>query len=158
MRRFGKIRGLFAALLVSGLMPNHALADLRFGCMAEDEHVKLAIRVEFSTGLGGRVSHLTGRLMLLAPDAPKALQKLSLDHSMITQIWSDRDNLMMRFHNEAVAGGPVLIRIATKVEDGEKGPLVGTYRIDQPRMNGPALTYSGRAICQNSKTGDSAGN
>ncbi len=148
MCRYPVSRGLFAATLALGLLPLSARADLRFGCMAQGDHLRMAIHVEFSTELGGRVSHMTGRLMLDAPDAPPELQKMAFDHRMITQIWSDRDHVMMRFYNEAVSGGPVLIRISTQKEDGADGPLTGTYRIDQPRADGPALTYSGRAICK----------
>lgn len=142
-------RCLLAAGLFLALSPEGARADLRFGCMAEDDHVKMAIRLEFSAALGGKLTHLTGRLLVDAPDAPPELASLGLDYTFVTQVWSDRDHVMMRLYTENVSGGPVLIRITTQIEDGAKGPLVGTYRIDQPRASGPALSYSGRAICQN---------
>lgn len=160
MHGFSVPSGLSAATLFLGLSlaPLSARADLRFGCMAQADHLKMAIHVEFSTELGGRVSHLTGRLLLDAPDAPPELRKMAFDRTMITQVWSDREHVMMRFYTEAVTGGPVMIRIATELQEGTKGPLVGTYRIDQPHADGPAMTYSGRAICKNDTPDDATAN
>lgn len=140
--------GISLAVLSLLSMAPAAHADDRFGCMAEDRRLKMAVHVEFSQALGGRLSHLTGRLGIADPAAPEGLGARRLTSQMRAQSWGEPGLLMVRlFDDETDSRALDVTLVATAAGPGETR-MNGHYTIRSIPAEGPTYVVSGALFCQ----------
>lgn len=125
-----------------------AHADTRYGCMAESAAIKLGIHVEFSDALGGRLSHISGRLSLTGPKTPASLSEVTLRGEMVTQSWAGNGKLLMRFFDARGGNTPFTLSLAAVSKGDDRTRLHGTYMLDQAQEKGPGFHQEGALFCQ----------
>lgn len=143
-----RVSTLLTTLVSLTLPATAALADTRYGCMADNASVKLGVHVEFSRELGGKLSHLTGKLALSGPDVPAALNELQIKGDMVSQAWAGNGKLLMRFYDAHVVGAPLYISLAAVSKGEDHTRMHGTYTLDQAQGKGPGFHQEGTLFCQ----------
>nr|WP_316652657.1 hypothetical protein [uncultured Gellertiella sp.] len=142
------MRGLLLSSLMLAALASPVLADSRYGCMAGDSSLKLAIHLEFSEELGGRLSHLSG-VLAVGPEAARPdLAEVRLTSAMITQVWADRQQVLVRIFDDKVKGEPLVMTIATRARSDEAATFDGTYMLSQKDQKGPGFHLEGALFCQ----------
>lgn len=140
--------GISLAALSLLSMASAAHADDRFGCMAEDRRLKMAVKIEFSGDLGGRLSHLAGRLGIADPAAPGGLEARRLTSQMRSQIWGEPGLLMVRlFDDETDRNSLDVTLVATAARPGETR-MNGHYTIRFTPPKGAPYEVSGALFCR----------
>lgn len=144
------MRGVFitTGVIALVLMGGQASAETRYGCMAQDKNLNLAIHVEFSEVLGGQLSHLSGVVALKSSDVPEDMKSVRLTSEMVVQNWSDKSRVLLRFYNDKLDSGPLFLKVATEAGADKLAAMRGTYRLDQVQKKGPGFHVEGALFCQ----------
>jgi hypothetical protein len=142
--------------LALALLAAPAGADSRYSCTAGDGRIKLALRMEFSEELGGRLAHFSGALSVLDHDAPKGLDRLRLDSDMLTQRWVDRESIRLRLFDDSDVLNPVYISLGAGLTDRQSGRLGGSYTIVAYKGKEPGFRLEGALACQVDRLADLA--
>jgi len=141
------------ALLLSALP---AEADSRYSCMASDDRLKMAVRLEFSGVLGGKLAHISGVLSATGKDLPAYFGKLKLTSDMITQQWVDGKSIRMRLIDDSDTEKPVYMALGAQVTDANAGRLHGTYVLEGMNGKEPGFRMEGALFCQIDQLADVA--
>lgn len=136
-----------AAILTAAALPGAADADERFGCMAEDSRLKLAVHVEFADELGGRLSHLSGRFTVHEKGAPATLSDRRLSSQMLAQSWAEDGLVMVRLYDDSDRV-PLDVTLAAAASGMAGSPLQGHYLIRERQEKGPGFHMEGALFCQ----------
>lgn len=134
------------ALLAASAVPS--LADSRYSCMASDERVKIAVRLEFSEELGGKLAHVSGALSATDAAMPPSLQKLRITSDMLTQQWVDKNSIRLRLLDYSDSSRPVYVAMGAEVSDSKAGRLRGKYVVEAPDGKEPGFRVEGALFCQ----------
>ena len=143
-----RIKGLYPALLLTVLAASPAHADDRFGCMAEDRYLKLAVHVEFSGDLGGRRIIKKGRLGLTDPAAPEGLRDRRLTSQMETQSWADDSDVMLRLFDDETDRRVLDIALSASAASPGAPDLHGHFTIRSSGEGSAAYVHDGTLFCQ----------
>lgn len=125
-----------------------AMADDRFSCMAQDRHLNLAVHVEFAEELGGRLSHLTGRLGIADPAAPQGLAARRLTSQMQSQSWAGDGVVLLRLFDDETDSRALDVTLSAAAANSEGHRYNGHYLIRSTTEKGPAYEISGALFCQ----------
>ena len=137
---------VLAALAASAVHADEP--DDRYGCMAADGRVKLAVRVEFSDYLGGKLSHLTGRLSVLDPAAPEGIRERRLFSRMVSQSWSDREQVLVQIRDSETEPQVLGVKLVAAAGSFRDGRMLGHYEISRTDEKGPGFHVEGALFCQ----------
>lgn len=129
-------------------MPMLAHADDRFGCMAEDRRLKLAVNVEFAGDLGGRLSHLSGKLAVADAKAPQGLGDRRLTNQAVTQHWGRDGLVMLRLFDDETDSRALDITLAAASAEPGARQMHGHYTIRSTADGVEPYEVSGALFCQ----------
>lgn len=125
-----------------------AAADDRFGCMAEDRRLKMAVKMEFSGDLGGRLVHLAGRLGIDDPAAPEGLAARRLTSQMRSQSWGEQGLVMVRLFDDETDRRILDVTLVAAAASPGETRMSGHYTIRSIPSKGTPYVVSGALFCQ----------
>lgn len=146
MTRAPLLAGLVLGTML-GLAP--AQATERFFCAASDAVADMSIDIVFDEKQALKLSHFRGVVRMKGDAAPRETRKIEIDSNVLTQYWTDGDELKFRLRVMAPSKRPtsiVDIAFDTERRDGSGDRLTGAYELVLTKIGSDGASAAGKAI------------